>query len=118
MEIRHRKIATHEEVTSHFVKKSKTSTCYKFFALTKNNPIRPGLLRSSSQDGNAINLEIWRIPKKNFGKFIEYVEPPLSIGSVELANGKWIKGFLCEKSGTVNAENISKIGDWREYIKE
>ena len=25
---------------------------------------------------------------------------------------------LCEKSGTVNAKNISKIGDWREYIKE
>ena len=106
-----------KDLGAHFVKKSKTSTCYKFFALTKNNPIRPGLLRSSSQDGNAINLEIWRIPKKNFGKFIEYVQPPLSIGSVELENGKWIKGFLCEISGTINAKDISNIGDWRDYIK-
>ena len=106
-----------KDLGAHFVKKSKTSTRYKFFALTKYNPIRPGLLRSSSQDGNAINLEIWRIPKKNFGKFIEYVQPPLSIGSVELDNGKWIKGFLCEISGTINAKDISNIGDWRDYIK-
>ena len=62
-------------------------------------------------------MEIWRIPKKNFGKFIEYVQHPLSIGSIELDNGKWIKGFLCEISGTINAKDISNIGDWRDYIK-
>ena len=106
------------DLGAHFVKKSKTSSHYKLFALTNLNPIRPGLLRSFSQDGNTINLEIWRIPKKNFGKFIEYVQAPLSIGSVELEDGKWIKGFLCENSGTINAKNISNIGDWREYIKE
>ena len=106
------------DLGAHFVKKSKTSSHYKLFALTNLNPIRPGLLRSFSQDGNTINLEIWRIPKKNFGKFIEYVQAPLSIGSVELEDGKWIKGFLCENSGTINAKNISNIGDWREYTKE
>ena len=106
------------DLGAHFVKKSKTSSHYKLFALTNLNPIRPGLLRSFSQDGNTINLEIWRIPKKNFGKFIEYVQAPLSIGSVELEDGKWIKGFLCENSGTINAKNISNIGDRREYIKE
>jgi len=106
------------DLGAHFVKKSKTSSHYKLFALTNLNPIRPGLLRSFSQNGNTINLEIWRIPKKNFGKFIEYVQAPLSIGSVELEDGKWIKGFLCENSGTINAKNISNIGDWREYIKE
>ena len=107
-----------KDLGAHFVQKSKTSSYYNLFALTNLNPIRPGLLRSINKEDNAINLEIWSIPKKNFGKFIEYVQPPLSIGSVELEDGKWIKGFLCEKSGTVNAENISKIGDWREYIKE
>jgi allophanate hydrolase len=106
-----------KDLGAHFVQKSKTSSCYNLFALTNLNPIRPGLLRSSKQDGNAINLEIWKIPKKNFGEFIEYVQPPLGIGSIELEDGKWIKGFLCEKSGIVNAKNISEIGDWREYIK-
>ena len=107
-----------KDLGAHFVQKSKTSSYYNLFALTNLNPIRPGLLRSVNQADNSINLEIWSIPKKNFGKFIEYVQPPLSIGSVELEDGKWIKGFLCEKSGTVSAKNISKIGDWREYIKE
>ena len=27
------------------------------------------------------------------------------------------KAFYVEKSGIVNAKNISEIGDWREYIK-
>ena len=53
-----------------------------------------GLLRSVNQEDNAINLEIWSIPKKNFGKFIEYVQPPLCIGSVELEDRKWMKGFF------------------------
>ena len=107
-----------KDLGAHFVQKSKTSSYYNLFALTNLNPIRPGLLRSVNKEDNAINLEIWSIPKKNFGKFIEYVQPPLSIGSVELEDGKWIKGFLCENRGTVNAKNISKIGDWRVYIKK
>ena len=106
-----------KDLGAHFIQKSKTSSYYNLFALTDLNPIRPGLLRSFNQDGNAINLEIWSVPKKNFGKFIEYVQAPLSIGSVELEDGKWIKGFLCETYGTINAKNISHIGDWREYIK-
>jgi allophanate hydrolase len=105
-----------KDLGAQFVQKSKTSSYYNFFALTNLNPVRPGLLRSSNEAGNAINLEIWRMPKKNFGKFIEYIQPPLCIGSIELENGKWIKGFLCEKSGTADAKDISKIGDWREYI--
>ena len=106
-----------KDLGAQFVQKSKTSSYYNLFALTNLNPVRPGLLRSLNQSGNAINLEIWRMPKKNFGEFIEYIQPPLSIGSIELEDGKWIKGFLCEKSGTVDAKDISKIGDWREYIK-
>jgi allophanate hydrolase len=105
-----------KDLGAQFVQKSKTSSYYNFFALTNLNPVRPGLLRSSNEAGNAINLEIWRMPKKNFGKFIEYIQPPLCIGSIELENGKWIKGFLCEKSGTADAKDISKIGNWREYI--
>jgi allophanate hydrolase len=40
----------------------------------------------------------------------------LGLGSVELMDGTWVKGFICEPGGLVGAEDISPLGGWRAYI--
>ena len=42
--------------------------------------------------------------------------PPLGIGSVELADGRWVKGFICETHGLADAADITAHGGWRAYL--
>ncbi len=35
------------------------------------------------------------------------VSTPLSIGNVELIDGRWVKGFLCEEYAVKDAEDIT-----------
>ena len=101
-----------------FVRKAETSTHYRFYALAGGPPDRPGLVRSQAPQGNRISLEIWSLPRPALGSFIEGIPAPLGIGSVELADGSWVKGFICEASGVEGAADISDIGDWRAYMAQ
>lgn len=93
-----------------------TAPCYRFYALPGGPPARPGLVRSSGS-GAAIALEIWSMPKAMLGSFIEGIPAPLGIGSIELSDGRWVKGFLCEASGVDDATEISHLGDWRVFLR-
>jgi allophanate hydrolase len=44
------------------------------------------------------------------------IPPPLGLGSVQLADGRWVKGFICEGAGLVGATDISAFGGWRAYL--
>ena len=44
------------------------------------------------------------------------VPPPLAIGTVTLADGSSVKGFVAEPRATVGAEDITALGGWRAYI--
>lgn len=108
----------------------KTAPRYKFYALAGGPPARPGLVRnpdtgsdSATADGSSrgtgsVSLEIWSMPKAAMGDFIEGIPAPLAIGSVELADGTWVKSFVCEAAGTAGAEDITGLGDWRRYLAE
>ena len=98
-----------------FVERAKTAPCYRFHALAGGPPFRPGMVRVP-QDGAAIELEVWRLPRAVFGSFIAGVPQPLCIGTVELAGGRKVKGFLCEESGLDGAEDITALGGWRAYV--
>lgn len=101
-----------------FLRKTRTAPAYKFYALGGGPPARPGLLRSNTGDTNAIAVEVWSLPKTAFGSFMEGIPPPLGIGTIELADGAWVKGFLCEASGIAGARDITALGDWRAYLAE
>jgi allophanate hydrolase len=49
------------------------------------------------------------------GSFLELIPPPLGLGSVELEDGRWVKGFICEPSALAGAQDISDFGGWRAY---
>lgn len=91
-----------------------TSPCYKLFALPTNPP-KPGLLRVAEQ-GSRIEVEVWEMPAEHFGSFVNLVPHPLAIGTVELADGGWVKGFVCEPSPLEHAPEITMHGGWRNFL--
>jgi len=44
-------------------------------------------------------------------------DAPLGIGNVQLADGSWVKGFICEGYALEDATDISHFGGWRDFIK-
>ena len=56
------------------------------------------------------------MPMSSIGSFLALIPSPLGLGSVELADGTWVKGFICEPCGIAGAEDISHFGGWRAYI--
>ena len=97
-----------------------TAPQYQLFALPGTVPPKPGLARISAdappEDGHAIALEVYAIAQSQIGSFLALIPPPLGLGSVELADGSWVKGFICEPCGLAGAQDISHFGGWRAYI--
>jgi allophanate hydrolase len=56
------------------------------------------------------------MPTAALGSFLALIPPPLGLGSVQLADGRWVKGFICEGAGLVGATDISAFGGWRAYL--
>lgn len=101
-----------------FVRKTKTSPDYKFYALAGGPPERPGLVRTNDADKGAIVLEVWSLPKTAFGTFIVGIPSPLGIGTLTLEDGSSVKGFICEAAGTAGGTDITALGDWRTYLAQ
>jgi allophanate hydrolase len=78
-------------------------------------PPKPGLQRCAA-GGTAIALEVWSVPVAQVGSFLALIPPPLGLGSVELADGSWVHGFICEGHALAGAEDVSRHGGWRAYI--
>lgn len=97
------------------VKQTKTSMHYRLSALPNTVPPKPGLARVA-KDGAAIEIEIWEMPVRRFGEFVADVPAPLAIGSLEVDDGSWVKGFVCEPAALEGAKDISQYGGWRAYL--
>ena len=91
-----------------------TAPCYRLFALPGTQPEKPGLVRAPS--GRKIALEVFRLSTEAFGSFVQIIPPPLGIGNVELEDGSWVKGFICESYGLTGATEITEFGGFRAYL--
>jgi allophanate hydrolase len=69
-------------------------------------------------EGVALPVEIWRVPADRFGSFVAGIPAPLGIGQVELEDGRWVSGFICESIGLEGAREITQLGGWRGYLAE
>jgi len=101
-----------------FVEATSTAPHYRLFALAGSRPPKPGLLRLAAGEsgGAAIAVELWDIPAGHFGSFVAEIPPPLGIGTLELEDGRLVKGFLCEPASLAGAEDITSFGAWRAYL--
>lgn len=97
------------------VVKTKSAPNYKLYKLRGFEPARPGMIRVES-NGSSIELEVWRVPIENYGKFVTLVPSPLAIGTLELTDGSHVQGFMCEHYATLNADDISNLGSWRNFL--
>ncbi|QCF27057.1 allophanate hydrolase [Hydrocarboniclastica marina] len=94
---------------------TETSAAYRMHLLAGGPPLRPGMVRDT-QAGKALPVEIWRLPADQFGSFVAGIPAPLGIGKVELADGRWVCGFICEPVGLEGAEEITHLGGWRAFL--
>ena len=81
-------------------------------------PPKPGMLRVEPGAGHPIKLELWALSAAAFGKFVAAIPPPLSIGTIRLADGRGVKGFLVEPAAVNGARDISAFGGWRAFVAE
>jgi allophanate hydrolase len=95
-----------------------TAPHYRLYALAGTQPPKPGLLRVKNGAGVTIEIEVWALSETAFGRFVAAVPPPLSIGTLELADGRTVKGFLVEAEAVVDARDISAFGGWRAFMAQ
>lgn len=111
--------------------RARTAGGYRLYALATEPP-KPGLLRvteggrdagagaghATASCGDArtgVEGEIWRLPAAGFGAFTAAVPAPMTIGTVELADGRQVCGFLVERYAVEGAPDITRFGGWRAY---
>jgi allophanate hydrolase len=105
------------DLNARFVERTKTVPVYRLFALQGTCPPKPGLVQTGPETGSSIEVEVWEIPVREFGKFVQNVPSPLTIGTIRLENEQQVKGFLCEGIAAHGATDITGFGGWKNYLK-
>ncbi|MCJ2179685.1 allophanate hydrolase [Novosphingobium album (ex Hu et al. 2023)] len=109
----------HWQLTSRdatFVGAFETAPTYRLYAMAESTPPKPALVYT--EDGAGIPVEIYELGVAEFGSFVAEVPAPLAIGTVTLADGTSVKGFVSEPRATIGAEDITALGGWRNYIAQ
>jgi allophanate hydrolase len=99
------------------VRATRTHGDYRLYAVPNTTPPKPGLVYEPGFGGQGIEVEVWAMPEDTLGSFLNAIPPPLSLGTLRLADGSTVKGFLCEPSGIAGAQEITHLGGWRKYIQ-
>ena len=98
---------------------TQTAARYRLYALQGTVPAKPGLaMVPEGAQGAAIAVEVWDMPIAHFGRFVAGVPAPLGIGSVQLQDGRVVKGFICEGFALAQAQDITHFGGWRAYCMQ
>jgi allophanate hydrolase len=108
-----------------FVQATRTAPVYRMVVLPElpgrdglpGTPSRPGLIRcTGGAEGFAVEIELYRLPVEALGALILGVAPPLAIGTVSLAGGTGVPGFVCEGYAAHACADISRHVGWRSYL--
>ena len=93
-----------------------TSARYRLYALPGGPPFRPGMMRAA--EGAAIEVEVWSLPMEQVGSFLRGIPAPLGLGSIELADARWVSGFICEGCAVEGARDVTHLGSWRAFLAQ
>jgi allophanate hydrolase len=94
-----------------------TAPHYRLYAVANTTPPKPGLLRVADGEGTGIAVEVWQMPVAAYGSFVALIPPPLGIGTLALADGTSVQGFVCEAQALKGALDISRFKGWRAYLQ-
>lgn len=104
-------------LSAKLIEATRTAPDYKLYAL-QTTPPKPGMLRVEAGKGASIELEIWSLSSSAFGKFVNAIPAPMAIGTIRLADGRSVKGFLVEPEVLGEARDITSYGGWRKFMAE
>ncbi|TYC89228.1 allophanate hydrolase [Novosphingobium sp. BW1] len=107
----------HWQLTSRdakFIGAFDTAPSYRLYALANSTPPKPALV--FEEGGTSLPVEVYELGAAEFGSFVAEVPAPLAIGTVTLADGSSVKGFVSEPRATIGATDITALGGWRNYI--
>lgn len=93
-----------------------TSPHYRMALIKRGEKRLPGVWRQAGATGTALEGEVWSLPDEAVGAFFMRMLPPLCLGSIELGDGRWVKGFLAEGATCEAAEDISRYGGWKGWV--
>ncbi|MFD5637484.1 allophanate hydrolase [Streptomyces sp. NPDC127077] len=93
-----------------------TAAVYRLHALATSPP-KPGLVHVGA-GGAAVEAEVWSLPAEGLGRLLAALPRPMTLGSVELADGTHVPGFLCEPGALEDAPDITRYGGWRAYLDD
>ncbi|WP_051356416.1 allophanate hydrolase [Azorhizobium doebereinerae] len=97
-----------------FVASVSTAPIYRMALLEGETP-RPGVTRV--HDGGAmLTGEVWSLPFEGVGRLLGTIPAPLGLGSVELADGSIVAGFLAEAVEIAHCPDITGFGGFRAYL--
>lgn len=99
-----------EELGGYYVESTLTAKTYKLYELPLI-PVKPGLVRVT-EEGKSIEVDIYELPVRKLGTFMKKLSGPLTIGDLELADGRVVKGFLCQEYVTETATDITDRGSF------
>ncbi len=91
-----------------------TAPHYRMHALPTSPP-KPGVVRVADGAGAALAGELWLLPPAGLGTFLAALPAPMTLGKVELSDGRWVVGFGCSD---VAGEDISHYGGWQAYLAD
>lgn len=104
------------ELDAIYVKTCKTAKKYNFYLVKEGEKQKPALIRvNNPEKGNAYEVEIWNLPIKNVGEFLEQIPSPLGLGTLVLEDESLVKGFIGEAHVIEIGEDISSFNGWRDY---
>lgn len=101
----------------YYVRTVDTRPHYRFYALDTIPP-KPGMARVNEDLPHGIEGEIWSLSAEGFAAFVAALPQPMAIGTVELADGSQVKGFLCEPIALQGARDITELKSWLVFLQE
>ncbi|MFG1397422.1 allophanate hydrolase [Roseixanthobacter pseudopolyaromaticivorans] len=92
-----------------------TAPLYRMSLLSGGVP-RPGVTRIG-EGGASLAGEVWSLPFEGVGRLLAQIPAPLGLGSVILADGTRVAGFLAEVAGVQGCVDITAFGGFRTYME-
>ncbi|NYF10876.1 allophanate hydrolase [Leifsonia sp. AK011] len=102
------------DLGARFVTSIETAASYTLHALDTTPP-KPGLV-FVDEGGSSIGGELWRMSPAALGTFLADLPSPMTLGRVELSDGRQVVGFGCTPAALAGALDITAHGSWPAYL--
>jgi allophanate hydrolase len=95
--------------------RTRTAGGYRMYRVPGPFP-RPGLVRTGNGPADGFEMELWDLPYEGLGRLLPQIAAPLALGSVQLADGALVTGFVATGADIDAADDLSGYDGWRDYL--